>query len=91
LLEIIRDVVIIYFKFELVEQSPYQIDDLLSSISKTRQTTIIAHDYLGNSEPISIGLALDLELQELLSSELASLNAAPRTNNSLPHYSAQQP
>jgi len=88
LLEIIRahpelptigDIVVIYF--ELVEQSPSQVNKLTATLVNLKNSTEIAiatYDRLGKPEQIPIALALDLELHELLSSELV-FNAGPIT------------
>ena len=76
----IRDIVIIYF--ELVRQSPSQVNSLtrtLVNLKSSKDIPIVACNRLGKSVPISIALALDLELHELLRSELARLSVAPIT------------
>ena len=75
----IGDIVIIYF--ELVEQSPSQVNKLTATLVNLKTSTEIAiatYDRLGKFVQISIALALDLELHELLTSELA-FNAGPIT------------
>jgi hypothetical protein len=74
----IRDIVIIYF--ELIEQSPSQFNKLtctLVNLKNSSEITVTTWDRFEKFVPISIALALDLELHELLGSELAGLNVGP--------------
>lgn len=76
----IGDIVVIYL--ELVQQSPSQIDKLtgtLVNLKSSTEFTIAANDRLGKSVPIVTALALNLELNELLSSELAHVKDASVT------------
>lgn len=74
----IRDIVIIYF--DLSAQSPSQINKLtctLVNLKNSSEITVLYWDRYEKFVPISIALALDLELHELLGSELAGLNVRP--------------
>ncbi len=76
---------IVLFYFELVEHSSHQVDKLtatLVNLKSSTEITIVAHDGLGKSVPISIGPRLGAP-------RVARQRTCPlaRTNTSSPQYS----